>query len=380
MSCVRYLSQNFIDPEVIPTRTASSEQASFPVVNIENKQRRSKVWRSAGFWNIQVGVNDTIIFRESIGVDLTATVAFGQYTNAASFFAAIKTALEAVGASTYTVTHTSDFKIQISSNGSGGGGIFELRTMDLNFTLEDEIGYTNASNFTGALTYQGDFLRIHGSEGESILWDMGLSSNPQYFVLTGPRNRQLKISPTAIIKLQGNETNAWGTPSYEKVLTYDDSVIVEFNDTGLHTTELRYWRLNIIDQNPLGYIEIGAIFLGDFYTPTRGQAQFPFSTQYVDNTVNLFSEGGQTFSEIRQKTQSFSIIWSHLLVDEIESFDTIFNDFGTGIPFFVHYDADSVFNTKTNKAMRYVKFQSPPSYNLERPNFFTTQHNFLEQL
>lgn len=380
MGCVRYMTENFIDADIISNRVASSAQTSFPVTNIENKQRRSKVWRSNGYWNIQAGVNDTIIFRETTLTNLTATIAFGEYTSATSFFAAIKTALEAVGASTYTITHTNDYKIQISSNGAGGGGIFELITTNASFNADDEIGYANTTDFTGSLTYQGDFLRIHGSEGEWIRWDMGLSSNPQTFILTGPRNRALKISPTATIKLQGNETNNWTSPSYEKTLTYDDSVIIETSTTGLHTNSLRYWRLLINDQNPLGYIEIGALFLGNYISPLVGTAQFPFSSEYVDRTETLFSEGGQTFSEIREKTQSFGIRWSHLNYVAIEEFDDAFNEFGTGVPFFIHYDADTVFNSKTNKAVRYVKFQSPPRYALERPNFFTSDHTFLEQL
>lgn len=380
MGCVRYMTENFIDSEIIASRVASSAQASFPITNIENKQRRSKVWRSAGYWNIISGTNDTIIFRETALTNLTATIADGEYTSASSFFAAIKSALEAVGASTYTVSHTTDYKIQITSNGSGGGGIFELIVTNVGFTAEAELGYANTTDFTGALTYQGDFLRIHGSEGEWIRWDMGLSSNPQAFIMTGPRNRALKISPTAIIKLQGNETNNWTSPSYQATLTYDDSVIIKSSTTGLHTNSLRYWRLSIQDQNPLGYIEIGAAFLGDYIAPTQGSVQFPFSSDYVDRTETLFSEGGQTFSEIREKTQSFSLRWSHLNYTGIEQFDDIFNEFGTGVPFFIHYDADTVFNSKTNKAVRYVKFQAPPRYALERPNFFTTEQTFLEQL
>lgn len=379
MGCVRYMTENFIDTDVISNRVVSSEQTAFPVSNVENKQRRSKVWRSNGYWDIQLASNDVIIFRETTAIDLTATIATNEYTSSTTFFAAIKAALESAGASTYTVAYDSEFKIVITSNGSGGGGIFELITSSASFTTEDEIGYST-TDFTGALTYTGDFLRIHGVEGEWIRWDMGISSNPQSFIMTGPRNKPLKISSTAVITLQGNETNSWASPSYEQILTYDDSVIIQTSETGLHTEALRYWRLQIQDQNPLGYIELGAAFLGDYTTTTRGSVQFPFGSQYIDRTETIFSEGGQTFSEIREQSQSFSLRWSHLTIAELELFDEVFSEFGTGVPFFIHYDVDTVFNSKTNKSVRYVKFQSPPSYALERPEFFTSQHQFLEQL
>jgi hypothetical protein len=377
---VRYMTENFVDADVISNRVASSAQSAFPVSNIENKQRRSKVWRTNGYWNIEAGVNDVIIFQETAATPLTATIADAEYTSSTAFFAAIKTALEAAGASTYTVAHSSELKISITSDGAGGGNIFELLTTSGSFTAEDEIGFSSATDFTGALTYTGDFLKIHGSEGEWIRWDMGISSNPQAFILTGPRNRELKISPTATIKLQGNETNSWASPSYEQTLTYDDSVIIQSSTTGLHTEALRYWRINIIDQNPLGYIEIGAAFLGDYTIPTQGKAQFPFQSQYVDRTETLFSEGGQTFSEIREQSQSFAIRWQFLNVADIETWDEVFAEFGTGVPFFIQYDIDAVFNSKTNKSVRYVKFQRAPAWALQRPKLFVSDHSFLEQL
>jgi hypothetical protein len=241
------------------------------------------------------------------------------------------------------------------------------------------LGFDETVNLSGALTYTADDLRIHTSEW--LLWDMGISSNPRALAIIGPRNSPIKISPSASVKLQGNETNVWTSPSYEQVLTYNDEVILLTSETGLHTEALRYWRLEIIDRdNPNLYVEIGSLFLGNFYSPTRGAVQFPFSSAPIDRSNTIFSEGGQTFSDIREKAQSFSLDWSALTYPEMEELLEVFDDFGTGIPFFMQLDPDGVFSSSANYYTRFVKFESEPGYTLVRPNFFETSWNMREEL
>jgi hypothetical protein len=376
MSNVRIWNDNYID--TVFNSFYSSQQAAFPVLNIYNKQRRSKVWRSNGYWKIPPAAN-SIVFRETTGVDLTATLASTEFTSGTSFRAAIKAALEAVGSSTYTVSlDTTTQKIKIASDGSGGGGIFELRWTSATL-MADILGYDQTINLSGSLNYVADDLRIHTSEW--LLWDMGISSNPKALAIIGPRNSPIKISPSATIKLQANETNVWTSPSYEQVLTYNDEIILLTNPAGLHTEALRYWRLEIIDvDNPNLFVEIGSIFLGNFYSPTRGAVQFPFSSAPIDRSTTIFSEGGQTFSDIREKSQSFNLDWSALTSTEIEELLEIFDDYGTSIPFFIQLDPDSAFSSSANYYTRYVKFESEPGYKLIRPNFFETNWNLREEL
>lgn len=379
MGCVRILADNFVDTDVISNATQSSEQAAFPASNVYNKQRRSKVWRSNGYWEITAS-NNELVFEETSSVPLTASVAVGNYTSSTSLFAAIKTALEAAGDSTYTVSFDATTgRIKIVSNGSGGGGIFSLLTSDAGSTLAETLGYDTAVDKTGSLTAMADVLRI--STGEWLQWDLGISLNPKAFVLIGARNQSIKISPSATIKLQGNETNNWTTPSYETTLEYNDSTMVVVSDTGLHTEALRYWRLLIDDlDNPNGYVEVGSVYLGDTYAPTQGIAQFPFQTSPVDRTVTVFSEGGQTFSDIREKTQEFSLSWAHLTKDECERFISIFEDVGTGVPFFMILDNDSVFSSSRNYYTRFVKFSTEPDFQLVRPNSYSGVFRLREEL
>lgn len=377
----RILDENLLSLSIVSNATVSSEQAAFPVSNLYNAARRSKVWRSNGYWEITAD-NNELTFRETLAVDLVATVAVGNYTSNTALFAAIKTALEDAGASTYTVSvQAGTNKLSIVSNGGGGGGIFQL-IWTSSTDLAQVLGYDHTTNDTGSLTYIADYLRI--GTGEWIKWDFGISTNPEAFCLIGKRNEPIAISPSAVIKLQANETDVWTSPQYEQILDIDDRVITLFkgvDDEGLHTEALRYWRLLIEDlDNPNGYVEAGSVFLGNFFEPERGAIQIPFDGQYIDRSETVFSEGGQTFSDVKEKAESFSVEWFGLTIAEKEEIDLIFDTFGTNTPFFISIDPNSAMSTSFRYYLRYVKFSAEPGYQLLAPGVFSVRMDLREEL
>jgi hypothetical protein len=377
MSNVIIMTDNFIDPSVVSTASVSSEQTPFPAVNVYNAQRRSKVWRSNGYWEITTS-NNTIVFEETVGVELTAVLTPGEYNSDALLFTEIKSQMEAVGGSNYTVSRdTSTSKIKITSDGVGGAGIFKI---DWNLsTASSTLGFDETSTDSGALTYVADVLKIGSYEW--FKWDMGISSNPNAFILIGKKTEPIAITPSAVLTLQGNETDTWTNPSYSKTLGYSDSAISVLSDNGLHSEPLRYWRLKLEDSsNPQGFIEIGSLFLGDFFKPVRGAVQFPFAGKYVDRSNTVFSEGGQSFSDIREKTEQFELNWFGLTVLEKEEIDQHFENYGVSIPFFVCFDKDEVFSSDANYYIRYVKFSDDPSYKLTSPGVFECSMSLREEL
>jgi hypothetical protein len=379
-SGVKLLFNNYVNKDILAYYEASSAQAAFPLLNAFNAQRRSKVWRSAGYFNV-TSSNNTIIFRESAGVDLTATITVGEYTSITAMCTAIKTALDAAGDSTYTVTNdsTTGYKFSIVSNGSGGGGVFHWMVADALFTAESLLGFSNAASFTDApLTRLSDFLTINSSE--YILWDMGLVTNPKAFVLVGPRNEPLKLSPSAVIKLQGNNADNWTAPSFSLTLSYADNAIYHVNTAGIGDAPYRYWRLSIEDQNPLGYIEVGAFFLGNYFNPARGRVQFPLEVSTIDESETIVSEGGQTYSDIKQPTAAYTLRWFGLNKADVEEFEDEFQNYGTNKPFFVVMDSDAVFSTTNSRRVLFVKMADNPSWSLISPDNFELSVNLIEVL
>lgn len=372
MSCFRLMNNNYLDSDFLAATDVSSEHASFPLSNTFNKQTRSKVWRTTGYFLIESGDN-TIVFNEG-GGDFTATVAAGEYT-AATLCTAIDTALSAAGAGSYTVTYTAAFKFQIVKS----TGTFNIKWTHANSAdMAGILGFSTASDDTGALTYLADNVRIHTSEW--AIFDFGVSVSPSSFILIGERNEAIKISDSATIILYGNDTNVWTSPSYSQVLTFDEEAIAEFSDTTLHGSALRYWKLEIIDKtNPLGYVEINGLYIGDHFSGAAGSVQFPMSVNLIDNSKNIISEGGQSLADIYEQTAEYSVTWNFLSKEDIEDITEFFELVGTAIPFYVSMDTDEAFSTSFNRRVKYVKFTGV-DYSLDGANRFSCDMNMREDL
>jgi len=362
------------------TRTVSSEDQLFPASNLYDQSNRGRVWRSAGYFKL-TSANRTIIFQETVGVDLTATITTAAISSITQFAAQIKSALDSAGDSTYTVTHVSG-KFVITSNGSGGGGIFRLMWSNVLSTAYDVLGFSNASDDTGSLTYTADYVRIHTEE--FLTWDLGASSNPDAFIAIGKKGQALKLSQSATITLKGSLTNNFSSPAYTASLSYDELALVKLKadgDSGLHTSGLRYWQLHIVDRdNANGYIELSNVFLGDYYATERGKVQFPLSIGAQDFSDSVqFKSGAKAFSR-SGRTENFSFNWFPLTTTEKEEFDTIKQYLGESKPFYLVMDPDLVFGSSLSYNTRYVRFSGGISLSLDRPGIWSSSWSVEECL
>jgi len=374
------MSQKLTDLDTVSNYYVSSEATAYPVENAHNLERRKKVWRSAGNWDVTAS-NNVFIFRESVGVDLTATITVGNYGTEAAFFAAVKSALEATGASTYTVSRdTTTGCIKILSNLSGGGGIFQLMWTNGSVTAADLLGFSTLANDTGAAFYIADLIRIHTTEW--IKWDFGFQANPTGFMLMGSRNEPIQLSSTAVVKLQGNPTDSWTSPTVNITIPYAEYGFIYFLADGITTNPgLRYWRVEITDKdNADTYIEVGVVFLGIHPVLTRGCAVFPFQVTKIDRSTVAFSEGGQTFVTKRPKAQSFGLQWQGLNLASMESLDAVWEYYGLHSTFPMIFDEDGALGTDPESWTKLVKFSDPPSATLVSPGNWSVTWTLREEL
>jgi len=366
--CVKICANNYILSAA--SESFSSEDSIYPYVNTSTEKPRSKVWRSTGSFDVTSN-NSDIIFNEG-GIDFKASIISGNYSPA-NLATAIKSAFELVGSGIYTVTYNSNKKFTIATSLA----TLNIKWNDALTTAEDLIGFTGLD--TGYTSYIADFLRIHSSEW--LKWDFGVETNPNVFSLIGPANAPLKFSKSASIKLQGNETDFWETtPSYEQSLTIDDECLVLENKDGIHTHGLRYWRLVIVDQSSIGYIEAATVYLGESFEFVNGNAVFPLGYNLLDRTVSVSSESGHIFSNLKPQTTSFVLNFQFATKSEIEEFRTIFNNIGVGVPFFIIIDENGYFSTSINRYTKFVRMESAPSINLPRANMFEFSINVLEEI
>jgi hypothetical protein len=371
------------DQETLANSDYSSQATGYPVTNAYDINRRRKKWRSANNFEIVSGDN-TLVFREQVGVDITATITAGSYASDALFFAAVKTALEDVGVATYTVSRDSVTKrIEIASNLGGGAAVFQLILTDANSAdMAGILGFDTAANLTGASSYEADLLRVHTSEW--IEWDFGIPVNPSAFVALTARNSVLQISPTATVRLQGNWTNTW-TPAAETfTLTYKDFILAQVNETGIAqsvTAGYRFWRMQIIDRdNPDLFVELGISSLWQSIDVTRGCPVFPFDVPNQDRTVVAFSEAGQTFAARRDNTNTFGLNWQALDVATVEAFQNFFERVGTHTSFMIAMDNEEAFSTDSDKWIRIVKFDRDMVNSLVRPGIWESRWLLREEL
>ena len=372
-NCFRILPYNYSDIENLANYSVTSEDpVSFPITNAFNKQRRSKVWRSQGFFTVDAS-NNVIYFRENaLGSYLSAAIAVDNYTSITSLAAAIKLAMDNAGANTYTVTHVQN-RFRISSSGA----YFEMKCEDALFTADELTGFY--TNRTVGVTHTADDERIHSYE--RIVWDLGLATNPMCFCLTDSRNEPLKISPNAVVTLAGNHTNEWSSPAYSKVLDSGLYTMSVFSDSGLGDDSYRYWSLTFEDKkNPQGYVQIGSFYLGDYFDPDRGRPQFPLDTTLVDRSVTTFSEGGQSYSDQREQTAEYSVRWFALAKEDVEEFEKIWRNYGTSRPFWVSMDTSENFSSDRNNRIIFCKFSEPPIWSLIRSNIFELSLRLREEL
>lgn len=380
------LAYNYLGGDYINTVTSSSENASFPFTNLLNYQRRTKTWRTGGYYELD-STNNFIVFQETSSVDLTATLTTGAYTSFSALATEIKTQLEAVGGSTYTVTQdTSTLKIKISSDGAGGGGIFSLR-WSASVGMAGILGYhavaiDTSTDDVGALTYTADFLRINS--GEWILIDAGLPINPDAVALISRRNNPIFLTSNATIKIQGSHTDAWTTPSFSQNMTISDSIVHYTKDgtyDGIAPEEYRFWRIKFEDlDNPLGYLEFGSGFFGLAVSFDRGAVQIPFNARYLDQSITVTSEGGQTFSDPKQISEEFSLEIFGLTKADKEDYELFFQTVKTTEPFFIQLDPKSAMGTDNSQYFRFVKMTSAPSWEMPFPGVFSVSMDVREEL
>lgn len=192
-NCFLVLHENFADSDILANFSSTSEDPDFPLENAFNANRRSKVFRTAGYYNV-TSSNNTIVFVEGVSADKTATITTGEYTSREDMANAVAAALNAAPStlSTYSCVNDSSsfFKFKITSDGTGGA--FTIKWSDASTTAEDLLGFDSSGDDSGSLEYIGDYVRINSEE--EILWDMGISTDPEVFVLIGKRNESITVS------------------------------------------------------------------------------------------------------------------------------------------------------------------------------------------
>lgn len=378
---MQVFNNNFIDEAI--GKTASSENAAYPAANAYNIARRRLTWRSNGFWSIPIA-SSTLVIQDTVGVNLTASVTGGNFTSDTTFFAALKSALEFVSDSTFTISRDSTTKkIKITAVLGGTATVFRIITTNpSSAALADILGLSLVSDYIGALSYIADELRIHTEE--YFIFDFGFPAQPTGLVAVSDRNRPLNISPTATVMLYGSPTNNFTSPAETFNVTLRDFLLAYLDKNGiaqLSPSGYRYWKLQIIDRdNPDLYLELGAIFIGAHVQLVRGAPAFPLRGKPVDNSVINESESGQSWVGKKPKTKIHTIGWEKLTNADFDALEAVWDKFGKESSFFIGMDPGSAFSVDGIMWTRLVKFNDDPASELISPSNWSYAWTLKEDL
>jgi len=146
------------------------------------------------------------------------------------------------------------------------------------------------------------------------------------------------LTGSATVKLQGNATDSWGSPSVDATVTVTTETIVHFLSS---VESYRWWRVSLVDaSNPDTYIRIGRLFLGTYFSP-----EYNFTNDYRytmrDPSVKAYSSGGQVSVNQKAHYRMLQYYFQFVHTPDDVTFEDIFNAVGQSIPYFITQDADT---------------------------------------
>jgi len=237
---------------------------SYPVSKIQNIWSdywyRTKYGANSGWGSFNINTNNKWIDFNEGGGELSAQIVVNDY-DASTLCTAIKTAMETVGALTYTVTY-SDTSNKFTITGSGAFTLLWQSGSHSATSVGSTIGYYVGADDTGGSSYPGDYPRIHSQAG--VVIESGDSSA---ISTTGCALFGLNLlSAYQTLKLQ-----RWTGSAWEDKADFDYDFANKRAICFYAETSSTKYRIYIRDrENPAGFSQIGAIRLGDYKELSQG--------------------------------------------------------------------------------------------------------------
>lgn len=267
-----------------------------------------------------------------------------------------------MGADTFTVTFSQTTGLwTISSDGSYLSLLNNTGTDQATSILKDALGFAN-SDRTGSLTYSGSNIAIHTKEW--LLFDLTTTEEINSVVLLWPKEDGIKLSNSAVIKIQANATNVWTSPAVDQTLTIDNTYEIASH---YFTTDqsYRFWRIVIVDPaNVNGYVNLGVVVLGKAEVIDNPDNGFIYSL--TDKSSVTTTDYGHEYVDEYPTMAQLELDFAILDYDSGRAIDTLYRLVGNRKPVFVAMDHDaSVFNKdhfslygkfRTNLALNHITF------------------------
>lgn len=174
--------------------------------------------------------------------------------------------------------------------------------------------------------------RATGDSNETITIDLGSEYSVLAVALIGHN-----FSSGAAIKYQSSNDSDFDPLIADEALTWRNGIIFKF----LTSNSARYHRVNIQDaSNPDGYVELGRLFLGDYFEPVKN-FHMRFSDGGDDLSTVSPSEGGQIFGDEKSERRKLGLNWTapvSMNNDDKQDFQAFVQSVKTTRPFVLFLD------------------------------------------
>lgn len=182
--------------------------------------------------------------------------------------------------------------------------------------------------------------RTTGVASEWIKGDLGAAYGIKCCII-----KYHNFTSSAIVKVEAS-TNDFATTSVTATMPVTSDISVYFFSTA---QTYQYWRFTVSDAtNTDGYVRMGRIFVGTYWSPSRDATAYSIS--YIDPSDMRYSTGGQLSANVKTKYKQISYQYNFITETDKVSFDSIFSTVGQSVPYFICDDAD-----KASTTTRYVQ-------------------------
>lgn len=130
---------------------------------------------------------------------------------------------------------------------------------------------------------------------EAIVFDLGSAKSVTSVILLD----HTLTAGDSLIKLQGNASDSWGSPSFSQTLTWSADVI----SAVFASQSYRYWRVTFTKASSGVTRDIGRIFLGTYFEPVDTADHNGYERDTDDLSISSRSTGGQDYSEARSQSR-----------------------------------------------------------------------------
>ncbi len=307
------------------TLTASSEATGFPVENLQN-HLRSKVWRSSGNFVITTA-NRKIDFNDGSGA-VVGTLTTGTYT-ASALAAEIKTRMDTAGSLVHTISYSTTTGLWTISVPAGTFSLLWQSGANTASSVGTAIGFSLLADDTGTTTYTGDTLAIHTEEWVKL--DLGAAANINSFALLFDAVDGCLLSGSATVKIQGNASDSWATPSVDVTVTKDSTYDV-YTYRWASSQNYRWWRILITDvANTNLSVELGIAFLS-LATQLNQLPSIGFTHTLVDLSKGQDNDYGNEFFDEYPSRREFTFNHTALTAADLETLYLIYKNVGKVTP------------------------------------------------